>query len=343
MNKQEILKGIDLVISGLSTIKNEISTVENTGAPVTATIVEDNSTVPTLEDLKAMKYNEFKKFAASLNVKCTGTRDEIMERVLKALGNVPEAVADDESEAEDTVDEEVSTPSKSDRDVSGKKSTATKTSESRDAFDEQAEEIAESTDVEDIIEALADVGIKATKRTAVKKLATALRDGLIELEDENEDDEDEEDEDLPVAPADDEDEESEIDSTSYFPEYDPDGLNDPDEMTKKRAKAVVKKVDSILTDFSEEELTIADIEAYIEDNATDEEFELLGDDYSEEDVLKLYIELVKRTIDNEGVEHEPADPYEVGDSDLCCGHVLKYVKKTKKYVCEHCGTEYEAE
>ena len=57
----------------------------------------------------------------------------------------------------------------------------------------------------------------------------------------------------------------------------------------------------------------------------------------------MYMELVKRSIDNDGEEHEPSDPYELGEHDMCCGHELKYVKKTKKYVCEHCGTEYEAE
>ena len=62
-----------------------------------------------------------------------------------------------------------------------------------------------------------------------------------------------------------------------------------------------------------------------------------------DDFIKLYMELHKRFIDNDGEAHEPSDPYEVGEEDFCCGHPLKYMKKTKKYVCEHCGAEYEAE
>ena len=114
-------------------------------------------------------------------------------------------------------------------------------------------------------------------------------------------------------------------------------------MTEERAEAIKDKMDAILTAYSEGELTDEEVASYVEDNATEEEIELLGDEYTELDILKLFVELVKRTIDNDGDEHEPGDPYEVGESDLCCGHELKYVKKTKNYICEHCGAEYEAE
>ena len=114
-------------------------------------------------------------------------------------------------------------------------------------------------------------------------------------------------------------------------------------MSEERAEAILEKMDEILTDISEDTLTIEDITSYIEDNATQDEIDLLGEEYEDDDLIKMYMELIKRTIDNDGEEHEPSDPYEVGDKDLCCGHELKYVKKTKKYVCEQCGTEYEAE
>ena len=114
-------------------------------------------------------------------------------------------------------------------------------------------------------------------------------------------------------------------------------------MSEERKEAVEAKMDEIITAYSEGDLTDEDISSYVEENATEAEIDLLGDDYDEEDILKLYMELVKRTIDNDGSEHEPGDPYEVADKDMCCGHELKYVKKTKKYVCEQCGTEYEAE
>ena len=63
----------------------------------------------------------------------------------------------------------------------------------------------------------------------------------------------------------------------------------------------------------------------------------------EEELLALYIEKKKHFIDDDGEEAEPGEPYEVGGSNFCCGHELKYSKKTNRYICETCGEEYEAD
>lgn len=363
MNKAELIKGIEATITGLEAIKIALSedTAVETPAktksvarrekaqeeePVMNPPVEETEGSAeitgkfSVEQLNSMKYNEFKKLASSLGVKCTGTRDEIMERIL-AL-NV--AVTPEGAEVEEAVEEEKEEkPVKSGKPSRSKKLGKKEADEpAKDEFYEQAEEIAKDTPVEDIIEALADVDIKATKKNAVVKLAQALREGLIELDD----DEDEEEADAEVeeseTPAE-SDGDEDIEAESYFPQFDPKGYNDPDKMSEERAEAILEKMDEILTDISEDILTIKDITLYIEDNATQDEIDLLGEEYEDDDLIKMYMELIKRTIDNDGEEHEPSDPYEVGDKDLCCGHELKYVKKTKKYVCEQCGTEYEAE
>ena len=375
MNNVEIIKGIDLTIEGLTAIKNAL--VGGAIAPDTTEVEAPKSKsverrekaqkeVPmnppveetegsaeevvvgkfSIEQLKSMKYNDFKKLAASLGVKCTGTRDEIMERILALDVTVTaDAIEVEEpvAEAEEVVEE---APVKSDKPAKGKKFAKKEADEpARDEFDEQAEEIAKETAVEDIIEALADVEIKATKKNAVQKLAEALRKGLIELDDEDEEEIEEEEDDVVEQGNDgvEEDDEEEIGADSYFPELDPKGYNNPETMTEERAEAIEAKMDEIITAYSEGDLTDEDIASYVEDNATESEIDLLGDDYDEEDILKLYMELIKRTIDNDGEEHEQGEPYEVADKDVCCGHELKYVKKTKKYICEHCGTEYEAE
>lgn len=356
MNNAEIIKGIDLALEGLKTIKNALMTGEEAPKSESKTVKQEEvAEAPVIEgtlefdveELKAMKYNEFKKLAASLGVKCTGTRDEILARIL-ALDNaviVSEPVPVDEEEDEAPVEEKPSNVKKFEKKVKESKVEEPE----RDEFDEQAEEVAKDTPVEDIIEALADVDIKATKKNAVSLLAKALREGLIELDDEDEEElEEEETEEVEEAEveedsAEDEEEEVDINASSYFAKYDPKGYNDPKKMSKERAKAVKTKMLEILDAYYDDELTEEDIASYVEDNATEEEIELLGEDYTSDDVLMMYMELVKRTIDNEGEEHEPADPYEVADMDVCCGHELKYVKKTKKYICEHCGTEYEAE
>ena len=358
-NNVEIIKGINMTITGLEAIKTALEngeveapakkTVANKGKaqkeePMNAPEESEGAVVAGKfdeEQLRNMKYNDFKKFAASLGVDCKGTRDEIMARVL-ALD------VEAEIESDDTPAKEEKTPAKrttkSDKLSGGKKFSKKQADEpARDKFDEQAEEIVKDTPVEDIISALADVDVKATNKNAVTKLAEALRSGLLEL-DGDDDDESEADEDT-TAETDDsaDDEEVEIEATSYFEQFDPDGYNNPESMTDERREAVEAKMDEIITEYSDDSLTSDDISSYIEDNATQEEIDLLGDDYTDDDLLMLYMELNKRNIDNDGEEHEPSDPYEVGDTNFCCGHELKYEKKTKKFICEHCGEEYEAE
>ena len=374
MNNAEIIKGIQKTIEGLTTIQNALAGAE-TEVVAPAPVAEETQMGKfDRKQLESMKYNEFKKLAAKLGVKCTGTRDEIMERILALDIEVTDSDAVVSEPVEEVAVEapvadapaEEDKPEKSNRPAKGKRSTAKKVEEpTEDEFDIKAKEIAEDTPVEDIIDALKDVDVKATKRNYLTKLAQALRDGLIEVEDDDEDEDetdevesndtedtadevesdesDEEDEDEDDGDED-SDEDEDIEADSYFSQYDPEGFNDPKEMTDERKDAVIEMMDSILTDISEESLTMEDVETYIEEHATQSEIDLLGDEYTEDDELKLYMELKKRTIDDEGEEHDEAeDPYEVNGNDMCCGHKLKYVKKTKMFVCEHCGTEYQAE
>ena len=354
MNIAEIIKAIDYTIEGLHQIQDALQAEETVSCdaptPKSKPVVEEPMTTDEemkalegascqfdVEQLKSMKYNEFKKLAASLGVKCTGTRDEIMERILALDVTVKdgEVTVETEPEVEEVVEEK---PAKSKK--LGKK-VEVEEEPVKDEFDEMAESIAEETDIEDIIEALADVDIKASKKNAVQKLAEALREGLIALDDEEEAEEEEVADE--AQEADEEDGEEEISAETYFPQYDPEGYNNPENMTDERAEAIIAKMDEILTAYSEGELSDEEITSYIEDNASEKEIDLLGEDYTELDLLAMFMELVKRTIGNDGVEYEQGEAYEVADKDVCCGRELKYVKKTKKYVCEHCGSEYEAE
>lgn len=362
MNNAEVIKGIEMTINGLNAIKNALGAEKTesvspakvetpvTDAPVTA------DGVLSVEQMNAMKYNEFKKFAASLGVKCTGTRDEIMNRIL-ALDGAEAPVMNEPVEEVAEADDETET--KSDRPTGGKCKLAKKTDEpTKDEFDEQAEKIASDTEIEDIIEALADVDVKATKKNAIEKLAQALRDGLIEVDDDDEDeDEDVDEDDVEEDDSDEAEDDSEEDEDSdddddedgedfnadtYFPEVDPHGLNDPDTMSDERRQAVHDKNEEIIEAYSNGELTLDAINDFFSEYATEEDMELIDTD-NDLEVLALYIALNDRLIDNDGDEHEKEDPYEVGEHDMCCGHELKYVKKTKKYICEVCGAEYEAE
>ena len=350
MKNAKIIEALNVTINGLSMLRDELQngqTAQTTEAPtkteVMNTPVEDNTAEVSadsidVEALKKMKYNEFKKYASQLGVDCKGTRDEIMSRVLAKLGAEETA-----EEVEETVEEEV--PAKSDSNKPSKKLGNAKANEStKDEFDKQAEEIANTTDVEDIIEALADVDVKATEKNAVEKLAYALREGLIELDDEDSDEDSDEEADEESDEEVEADDEEEITADTYTAKYDPNGYNDPSNLTKARKKAIKSKMQEILDAVENEDLTEDDITSYIEDHATQDELDLINEEYSDEDLIRFYMELIKRTIDNDGEEHEPSDPYELGDElNFCCGHELKYSKKTNKYICEVCGEEYEAD
>lgn len=337
----EVIEGIELVIKGLNMIKTQLESEQEEVdgfVNVDDTDLKDDSEYEgdteegeyTIQELKDMKYNEFKKLAAQLGVKCTGSRDEILDRII-ATGVVKGVETVDPVDVVEEDEDVEEKPQKKSSKLGKSKKKAEEEANEQDEFDEQAEKAVESNDVSDIIEALADVGVKATKKNVVEKLAEALREGLIELEgDEEEQDDNEEDSAEELTPD------------VYTPEYDPKGYNDPENMTEERKEAVEKKVSDILKQYSKGKLTVDEIVDYIGDNIYEDE-EFLKDDYTDEEALRLYIELVKRTIDNDGEEHEQGEPYEVGEKDVCCGHELKYSKKTKKYICEHCGTEYEAE
>lgn len=374
MNNAEVIRGIEMTIEGLTAIKSALGVAENTAPakveekPVMNAPVEEKKDdsaqqttgdIPDEKTLGKMKYNEFKKYAAELGVKCTGTRAEIMKRIL-ALKNGEAPV--EEAPVEETPKKVVKkSEDKSDSVSTSKRKLAKKVEEpTKDEFDKQAEEIAKDTDVADIIDALADVDIKANKTNYLEKLAEALRKGLLEADGDDEDESDETDnteeetsdeveesEDDSDETEDDSEEESDeeddIESDSYFKQYDPEGVNDPDNMSDNRKDAILTKMDKILTDVSEGNLTTDNIESYIENHATQDEIDLLGEEYSEDDELELYMELVKRTIDDDGEEHEQSDPYEIGGENFCCGHKLKFMKETGNYYCEQCGTEYEAE
>ena len=284
-----------------------------------------------------MKYNEFKKYASSLGVKCTGTRDEIMERVLNALadeniGGAEESATKtnvDSSKVESVIDEcekELEEESK----VKG----------IADEYIEKAKEVIEEMGESDVIEALEEAGMPTTSDNCLVNLATALRDGVIELEDEEDTiDEEEKVEEKPAKKA----EVKDNDDTHYTEEYDPNGFNYPDNMTAERKEAVVSLVADILNLRNSGKLNDDDITSFVEDFTTSEDIELLGDSYTIEDVFNLYIELRKAMVDDEGNANEPSNPYEVNESDFCCGHELKYDSKHKTYICEVCGSEYEAE
>ena len=299
------------------------------------------------EQLDSMKYNELKKLGASLGVPCTGKRDEITARIL-ALDVEVTAEPTEEGDEGAVEDENKVVPIDKAKKGGLKKSKKTEEVVPQE-FVDKAKEIAEETDVEEIVEVLADVGIKAKgkKSDIVMLLAKALADGLIDIDDEDEEESEEEVEETEAEESevaeDESEDEAEFNADSYFEEYDPDGVNNPENMTEERAEAVHAMMEETIEAIENEQITEEDISTFCENTCTQDELDQLGDDYEFEDLVALYLETKKRMIDDEGNTNEPGEPYEISEENYCCGHALKYDKKGKVFICEVCGNKYEAE
>ena len=349
MKNERIIEGLNTVIEGLTVLRDELAgeevvreapksrsvsrrekaqteepmnKLEETEAPATVTGKFSK------EQLDSMKYNELKKLGASLGVPCTGKRDEITARIL-ALD--VEVTAEPTEEGDEGTVEEENKVVPIDKAKKGGLKKSKKTEEVvPQEFIDKAKEIAEETDVEEIAEVLADVGIKASgkKSDITMLLAKALADGLIDIDDEDEEESEEE---------------AEFSADSYFEEYDPDGVNNPENMTEERAEAVHAMMEETIEAIENEQITEEDISTFCENTCTQNELDQLGDDYEFEDLVALYLETKKRMIDDEGNTNEPGEPYEINEENYCCGHALKYDKKGKVFICEVCGNKYEAE
>lgn len=376
MKNERIIEGLNAIIEGATILRDELAggvekrnAVESKSAtrrqavqkeqPAMNEPEETEATVEgkfSREQLMSMKFNELKKLGASVGVSCKGTRDEIVERMLQVTVS---ATVENEAEPEET-DE---APAKDDGKVvsvnkkkGGLKKYAKTEEPEEEEVDEQyiqmATEATEDMSAKEIIEYLAefDIEAKGKKSDVVKVLAKAIADGIVQLED---DDEDESEEEADVEEttaeaeeetAEDEDEDGEeFNEESYFPEYDPEGVNNPDGMSEERAEAVKSMMADIIEGVENDTITEEDIQTFLETYASEEELEALGDDYQFEDLVAMYCEVKKRFIDDDGEEHEAGDPYEIDEENYCCGRKLKYEKKSKKFICENCGEEYEAE
>lgn len=369
MKNERIIEGLNTVIEGLTVLRDELAgeevvreapksrsvsrrekaqteepmnKPEETEAPATVTGKFSK------EQLDSMKYNELKKLGASLGVPCTGKRGEITARIL-ALDVEVTAEPTEEGD-EGTAEEEENKVVPIDKAKKGGLKKSKKTEEVvPQEFIDKAKEIAEETDVEEIAEVLADVGIKANgkKSDITMLLAKALADGLIDIDDEDEEESEEEVEETEAEESevaeDESEDEAEFSADSYFEEYDPDGVNNPDNMTEERAEAVHSMMEETIEAIENEQITEKDISTFCENTCTQDELDQLGDDYEFEDLVALYLETKKRLIDDEGNTNEPGEPYEINEENYCCGHALKYDKKGKVFICEVCGNKYEAE
>lgn len=284
----------------------------------------------TQEQLDGLSYNNLKRLAKEMGIPAVGSRDELTQKILSYDGEVPNPDAkSEETETEEPV-EEKKTSRKSPRKI--QKSEPEPVEEEDDDDEEEVDPIVEKVNEavedmtdEEIMDILADVGVKAKgKRQAlISAVIKAVRDGKIDLDDE----ESEEDED-----------EAETEAESEETEYD---VNDPEnpDMTEERRNAIKAYEADIRADFKNGDITRKQLVEWLN------EFHDTKDTMkkkSDEEILNEYIYCSCLLINDEGEMPEEEGAYTVNGDAYCCGHALAYNEDNNTYICEVCGAEYEA-
>ena len=330
----------DMVVADAET-KAESKAVEKKTAKVASKPAEkpvekeetelvDSSSV-TAEDVAEMSYNELKKFAQSIGIKAVGTRDQIRAKVL-------EAISGGAVDAEEPKEEKPAKSAKKNNVVSMEEKKGSLKKKKEEPAEEEMDDVekavraeAEEMDVTDIAELLQSVGVKASgnKAKLTDALVKAVKDGKLDFSDD-----DEADEEVEAEEVDAEDDGEEPDFYEYHKDFDFAGVNDPDAMSKKRSKAIKKMIDKELASIESGDTTEKDVKDFLETILTEDELEEHPlDSMDETDLMYLYFEVMKATVDDDGDVHEPADPYVVGETNLCCGHELVYDEESEQYIC----------
>ena len=373
MDAKKVVKGIEMVESGLAEIKAgilaEIGEVEASekapkkktdkkSAPVEddtpkkkAGKVKTKAVKEEVEDdedgdevdYSSMKYNDLKKLAVERGMKSPNvSKDEIIAFL---TGEPVEDVED-----EDVEPEEVET--ETDEEDLTAKVTA----------------MLEEVDTEDIAGFLTENGIsaKGKRPSLIAKIVSAIEDGDLSLEDLEVEDEDErrglEEEppkksksgekkpagaknrgkvEEPEEDEDDEDIEESENPLGYEYDEDEDVYTDDEEDNELLATVSSARMDACVAYLEGVEKDIKKKSAKAKLVKELEEF--FGDDFdADEDdlVMSAGIKFLLMT-DDEGETHDMEDPYEVNEVVCCCGQPLTETKEG--YVCEVCDSEYDDE
>lgn len=286
---------------------------------------DDSAGEYTYEELMDMPYNDMKKYAKSVGVTAMGSREKIVNDILKTYGV---EAPDEEDEDEDEAPKKKAPASK--KAPAGNKTPASKKSapvEEEDEEDEEEDEVTAQVneavkDMEDseIAELLKQAGLPSKgKRTAlIARVIKGVKDEVIDLDGEEDEDEDEE---------------------SIY-----DSLNDyenNEEIPEERAAAIKKFEAATNKKVKAKTLKMAMIKKALTSYYGDEaDLSEAGD----EELVEAYIDMKCRFIDDEGDNYDGTDDaYYVNGMLACHGYICEESEDGSSLVCPVCGAEYENE
>ena len=348
MRNREMIRAFRLIAEGFSTLANayemeETTTTNNNVEPVkedkkevvetpvrevkeekpqakevVETKEETTEGTYTYDSLEAMSYNELKTLAKDLGVKAIGTKKIIIDSILAHLGAEPtpvnngevdikEVATDEEvAEIEESTDDEVEVVEEPNNDDEEE----VEVEEENTLYDQIVADLEGYSD-EELADILSSVGVspKGKRQALLAKIVQAIEEGVLEWE---------EDEEVDVK---------EVDET-------PSEKEETFLGTKARKIACEKEEKAIEKAIEQGEISHKEIIKYLKD-FNNGQYVSQGEDGDVEEYISIQLDL----IDDEGVKHELADPYYIGDDVLCCGQRLNEVDND--LYCEVCGTTYE--
>lgn len=323
----EVERPVDNISTG--EVSDETEPIEKKSSEVENSIETEGYTEAQLSD---MTYNELKKLAKELGLSASGTRKELVEKILSInekgqVSNVPDNKADVPSSKKnialigkkqsESIEEEE--PEPDDEEEFEPDEDEAEVDEEIDSV--EAKILKETEDMEDdeIRGLLADVGMptKGKRQSLISRLIDAVEEGLIELDEED-------------SPTDTED--AEEDNSGDITES----------MTELRRNAYEELCDDTTEQFESGEITKEDIIDFLTDFDEEKYNANTLKKKTDEELLEEYFTAIALMIDDSGnVVEEGA--YLINDTPYCCGHTLVYNQKKGTFICEHCGEEYEAE
>lgn len=283
----------------------------------------------TQEQLDGLSYNNLKRLAKEMGITAVGSREDLTQKILNFDGEVEESTEETE-EVETPAPEKSKTPTKPAEEV---EEDDEEDEEEVDPIVAKVNEAVEEMTNEDIMDILADVGVKAKgkRQSLISAVIQAVKDGKIDLDDDEDDEDAEEVEDAT-------DSEEEVADTNDESEYGINDLNNPD-MTDERKSAIKAYESEIRADFKNGDINRKQLVEWLN------EFHNTKDTMkkkSDEEILDEYIHCSCLLINDEGEMPEDEGAYTVNGIPYCCGHELAYDEDNNTYICETCGSEYEA-
>lgn len=285
------------------------------------TLPDVNETL-TEEKLNSLSYNNLKKLAKEMGISATGSRDELTAKILNAEVTAPAEEEEEEAPVEETP------KTKAVKKTEPVEEESEEDEEEEDPLVARVMEAVEDMTNEEIADILADVGVvaKGKRQSLISAVIKAVRDGKIDLDDEESEDEEEEVEETTTEESEEE-------------EFDVNDTKNPD-MTKERREAIEAHISETREGFENGDITRKEMIDWLNEfNDTKDTMKKKSDD----EILEEYLYCSSLLINDEGEMPEEEGAYTVNGIPYCCGHELAYNEDNETYICEVCGSEYEAE